>query len=206
MRTLTSLILSFSLMVTASSSFAQSETETVIAPVPISARATVCQQALSDAQHGAVSTVITSGAGYAAYRLWRRGGRRLLTTTLRRFVSVGSGLLTLAGASYSYFNLTSAVAIMELCTADTLELQRLDEMTHAGLLGSESLAIKTLIATYGVNQVHNMIASLLESDMALMQQGLMNFLVRPLTEEELNSLPEEGEEFELPSEGHEIAI
>ncbi len=206
MKALTCVILSLSFILTAMPSLAQSENQTVIATVPISQRATVCREALANAQEGVISAGVTSVAGYAAYRLWQRGGRRLLTTSLRRFASIGAGVLTLAGATYSYFGLTSAVALMDLCTADTLELQRLDDMTHAGLLGSESLAIKTLIAAYGVEGVHNMIAGLLESDVVLMQQGLSNLLTRPLSEQEVESLPEEDEEFELPREGHDIAL
>ncbi len=178
----------------------------IVEMVPISTRAIICRSALDHRNVGAVAGVVSSGAGYLAYRMWRSGGRTLVRKTLKRAGAVVTRALSIAGVTFSANEIAQSMALMDLCTADFQELVRLAELSPAALATEESLTMRTLIGNYGVHTIQSLIRDMLMGDEAAMREGLLNYTPSGRSQEEILEEMENHPpgDFEIPAEARGV--
>lgn len=199
------ILLAMSLMTSASNlASAQDDGSLMVAVTPISIRADVCREAISNGWATGVSGAVASGAGYAAYRLWRLGGTTALRRTLGGIGTVVGGMVAIGSTYVTYNQARLALALMDICTADSYEISRLHALSDVGLLKEENQGLQILVSTYGPRVVHDMLELLAASDAVLMQNGLTNIIRNPRSEEQLRQDEEifrlQEEQFPIPEE------
>ncbi len=158
----------------------------------------ICAGVMQEVGNTAVSGLITAGTGRAVYKLWKRGNRRLLRVILRRGVLVPAALTILGGSGFfSYTSLQASLAVMDLCSASTEELEHYRDQSAIGLLGEESESLRTVILLYGPTTVHNMILALLADNPKAIEENLTQVLQQSNQDDVVEGV---GREFELPAE------